>query len=139
VRIKVNGAKHHVGVKVVGDDSVKIEVASEVQEAELKVGEEAKFELDGDAYYDVSVELLGIVDGKAQLEVGYIREFFREESVGDLSGTNVPADEEVGEQGEEQGKVSGYWDLYSLVLTSILIVLAGLAAFAVLVYRKKRG
>jgi hypothetical protein len=67
IKIKVGVATHHVGVESVSTDSAVIAVESEEQRVTLKVGESAKFDVDGDNRYELKVTLTGISAGKASV------------------------------------------------------------------------
>ena len=60
ISFKVNGEAHTFKVDNLSETDVKISISSETQEATLLIGEEKKFELSGDNYYDVLVKLNSI-------------------------------------------------------------------------------
>lgn len=70
VKLKMaNGEEHYVGVLNVSNESVRIEVASYPQEAELKIGETKKFEVTEDNFYDLNITLNNISNKKANLTI----------------------------------------------------------------------
>lgn len=81
---------HYVTVDTVTSSTVRINVTSEVQQATLSVGEEQKFELTGDNYYDLSVKLNAIntTSSKADLTIKKIYE----EIPAELLTTTVPVE-----------------------------------------------
>jgi len=83
VKIKSRGGdgegiseEHHVGVVNISEENETaiIEVSSNPQQAEMSVGDIEKFDVTNDSYYDISVELLDIEDGKANITVKSIYE-----------------------------------------------------------------
>ena len=60
VRIMINGEKHHLGVIDIKENSVIINVSSTPQQAEIKIGESKKFELNNDTFYDIEATLNSI-------------------------------------------------------------------------------
>lgn len=65
---------HYVVLLKVTATTVTIGILSEVQQATLTVGELKKFEITGDEYYDLSVELNSIVGSKARLTIKEIHD-----------------------------------------------------------------
>lgn len=74
VQVKIADVIHHVGVVSVSSTGVVIEVSSTPQQATFAVGETKKFEVSGDNYYDMSVTLVSINAGKAQVSMRQINE-----------------------------------------------------------------
>lgn len=74
VRISFDGESHSIGITKVNSDSAIVNVSSLSQQALLKIGQSARFELNGDSYYDLIVSLLGIESGRARIEAMYIHE-----------------------------------------------------------------
>ena len=60
LRFVIDEENHYITLDDVTPTSVEITVESEPQEATLTLNEVAKFELDGDNYYDLQITLLGI-------------------------------------------------------------------------------
>ncbi len=60
VSFKVENISYTFKVENITETSVKISISSETQEATLLIGQEKKFELSGDNYYDVLVKLNSI-------------------------------------------------------------------------------
>ncbi|MCK5449739.1 hypothetical protein KAI32_02640 [Candidatus Pacearchaeota archaeon] len=60
VKFDINDENHTLNVNSIGTNGVNITVSSEPQTKTFSVGEEVKFELDGDNVYDFSVKLNSI-------------------------------------------------------------------------------
>jgi len=77
ISFKVGDRSHTLKINEIMDSSLKFSISSETQEATLSVGEEKKFELTGDNYYDLSVTLNSIDiawKNKADITVNTIQE-----------------------------------------------------------------
>jgi|GEM_PF-5328340 len=85
VKFRVHNETHHVGILNLTEKSVIIEVASTSQKAELFVGDEERFELNGDEFYDIKVRLNKINQDRAEISVFYIQEEVEKEKEIDFS------------------------------------------------------
>ncbi|MCK4428933.1 MAG: hypothetical protein KAU95_01050, partial [Candidatus Aenigmarchaeota archaeon] len=74
IKFKVNNEYHQLKVDSVGDKTVAITVSSTPQQAILSIGEEKKFEVTGDNYYDFYVKLNSITNNAANLIIKKIHE-----------------------------------------------------------------
>lgn len=74
IKVQIDNTKHYVGVTNVAATSAEIEVSSTPQKATLSVGDEKKFDVTGDGYYDVYVKLESIESSKANITLKSIYE-----------------------------------------------------------------
>ncbi|MBT4166125.1 LamG domain-containing protein [archaeon] len=74
MRIKIDDETHYIGVVDLTDTTVTINISSTPQQAVFNIGDEKKFDVTDDNYYDVYVKLNSIVDGKANLTIKSIYE-----------------------------------------------------------------
>jgi hypothetical protein len=65
--VNISNALHHVGVISVTNTTATINISSNPIQATLNLGEEKKFDIDGNNNYDISIKLLGITSGSASL------------------------------------------------------------------------
>jgi len=79
VEFSIDEEKHKITVESINPNSVDIVIQSDPISSNLKVGEEKKFDLDGDGIYDLSVRLNKIEDGKADIYILKISEAICEE------------------------------------------------------------
>jgi len=81
-RIKFNIGKdnHQLSVKSLTESTVTIEVSSTPQEATLSVGDERKFDIDDNGYYDLYVKLNKIESNKADITIKSISEKVTEQT-----------------------------------------------------------
>jgi len=105
VRIEVSNEVHYVGVVGVASnsESAVIQIMSTPQNVTFYVGDEKKFDLNNNGYYDLNVKLNSIVNGKTNLSIKSINEKVienisvnetdQEKPVAD-NNTQIPADNE---------------------------------------------
>lgn len=74
VRLLVKNETHYVGVAGLTTTTATINVSSKTQQAILKAGEEAKFDVTEDNYYDLLVKLNKITGTKANFTISSINE-----------------------------------------------------------------
>lgn len=74
LQFTVESEMHTLTVKHITSTTVKIQVSSIVQEITLLVGQEKKFELTGDSYYDLSVKVDEVKNNRATLTLMSIHE-----------------------------------------------------------------
>lgn len=135
IRVKVDGKTHHVGVTEITASTVTIEVASEHVTATLSIGDERKFDVTEDGFYDISVILNSIANNKAVVTVKSINE----QITVALEEEQVAQEEEAVEQKEEdiaKEEESKYLWIWIVVIVLILIIVGG--GFGVKHSRKKR-
>jgi len=119
MKFSVGGKTHHVGVKEITTSTVKIEVASAPQEATLSVGDERKFDVTDDDYYDLYVKLNSINDGKADLTIKSINEKIIVDTIEEEEEEDAAAIAE----GEKVGS-NNLW-IWIIVIIVILIIAGG--------------
>lgn len=130
IRLKVLGEEHYVGVKSLTGNSAIIEVASTPQEYTFNVGDVKKFDVDGDGFYDMSVNLESIASAKAMVKVSPIHEV--------VSTTEEKAKEESKVRGEASGEtLTGRSGLSSGAWVGIIILLIAIIAVVVYFVRKR--
>jgi hypothetical protein len=76
VRFFVNGSEHFAGVVAVTNTTATINVSSDTQQAVFNIGDEKKFEVSNDSYYDVLIKLNSITNYSASITVKRINESF---------------------------------------------------------------
>ena len=74
VTINVEGEIHYLEIIELTNTSIVINISSTPQQATLQIGEEEKFEITDDNYYDILVKLNGIDNNLANLTISYIHE-----------------------------------------------------------------
>src|SRR3989344_339226 len=115
---------HYVKVADVVNKSVTITVSSTPQTATLAEGEEKKFEVTNDTFYDIYVKLNGIVDNKANLT---IKSIYEEMPAGAAAGEEGAAAGEDGETGAAEGgagatNLTWLWIVIAVIVVVVIII-----------------
>lgn len=121
-RITVRSVEHHIGVVSITSASAVIEISSAPQRSTFVVGETKSFDVSDDGTNDISVTLVSIRDGKANLRVDSLT---RPAEVVPVDGTNADSEVDSG-----MGN-SGKWIMG-------LIIVAVIAAVIFFITRAKR-
>ncbi len=132
VKFSVDSENHTLNVDSVGENSVNITISSEPQTKTLFIGDEVKFELDGDNVYDFSVKLNSISGGGAELLMKTISEEIPEGEItgGDGDSLIDSIGDSIAEVVEEAKKSWMWWLVGGLVLL--------MAVVGAVVYFKKK-
>lgn len=135
IKFSVSNEYHYVTMDSIIGQSVKINVTSTLQQKILSVGDEKKFELDGDDYYDLSVIFNGIVNTTmADLTIKSINEKIivdEESDAGGISGEVVSSGSDEGEEIVLKSEKSLVW---LWILIGIIIVLV----VVIIIYKIKK-
>jgi hypothetical protein len=70
----IDNEEHTIKVNSVGSDSVNLIIQSNPIQVDIKVGEEKKFDLDEDGFYDIQIKLKNINDGIPEIYIKKIYE-----------------------------------------------------------------
>jgi len=116
VRVKVGTEDHYVGVIGVTSTTATINVSSRTQQAIFNIGDEKKFEVTNDSYYDIYVKLNGITNNKANVTIKKINELI--ESVSN-NANQTATDSSEDEQKESSG--SWIWVLWVIVVVAVIV------------------
>lgn len=76
ITFNVSGMGHSLGILNISSSNITVEVASTPQIATLQVGETKKFDVTEDNSYDLSVSLIGIFNGTANVSIKSINESY---------------------------------------------------------------
>ncbi|MBU1245576.1 MAG: hypothetical protein ABIJ20_02590 [Nanoarchaeota archaeon] len=123
VSFKVENISHTFKVEDVTETNAKISISSETQEATLSVGQEKKFELSGDNYYDVLVKLNSIDTtwrNKANFTIQTIHEEIVSQQQESEAGEETTQKSPESEAGEEKGDLTWLWVLIAVIMILIL-------------------
>lgn len=126
IELRIDGAKHHVGVTQLTATTATIVISSDPITLKLDVGQDAKIDLDKDGAYDLYVKLNGITNNKADVSVKQIDEQIPagETSSVSTTGDQVTEGEVVPEEIESGSKT---WVWVVVVILIVLIIGAGVA------------
>lgn len=134
IRVTLNEEYHYIGVVEMTQTTAKINVSSDPMQVVLEVGQDAKFDVLNDGFYDVYVKLNSILNNKANVTIQEIHEEIPEEegvisTEGEVTGS-VPSGEE---EDLEEEKVR-WW-----AVLIICIVVIGVVAGSYFLLRKKKN
>jgi hypothetical protein len=130
IRVLFKGNNHYVGIVSLTDTNATINVSSKPQQAVFYIGDEKKFDVNNDGYYDIYVKLSGIRYSRASITVKLINQ-----EVQGATTTNGEGGEDT-EEGSEKEGTNKY--LKYFIISLILIVLITLIILIYNYYRKKR-
>ena len=116
-RITIGSETHYVGVTEITSTTATINVSSEPQIATLSVGDERKFNVTSNNFYDVKVTLNSISDNKANLTIVSINE----EITPTIEEEQAQADQAAQETQEEE--LGSSRDMKKLWITLLVIVI----------------
>ena len=80
VKMIINGTNHYVGPVKITSSKVTINVSSSPQQAVFSKGDEKKFDVTNDSYYDIKVKLNGMNNSLANITITSIRELINQSS-----------------------------------------------------------
>jgi len=117
IRIKIANQEHNIGVIRVTPTTVTINVSSIPQQETLSIGDEKKFEVTGDEYYDIYVKLNSIdaATNKANLTVKSIYELMPEEE--------RPITEQIAEEAKTLFQNIWFWIILIIVIVVVVAVI----------------
>ncbi len=131
VNFELSNESHILNIDSVGNDSVNITISSEPQTKMLSVGDEVKFELDGDNIYDFSVKLNSVSGIVAEFFMKTISEEIPEGEVNEEDDSLIDSVGEGIEDVIDEAKKSWVWIIGIIVL---LVAIIG----AVVYFRKRQ-
>jgi hypothetical protein len=141
LRVVVNSVNHYIGVISLTSTTATINVSSDPQQAVLSVGDEKKFDVTGDDYYDVYVKLNSIASSKANLTLKEINEKMPEtEPIQQTNETTMTANETTGEAegaGEELEETEKTPLWFWVLVIIIILLIVGTAGFWYYYFYKK--
>lgn len=132
IKLTIASKIHYVAVTALTTTSATISVSSTPQTATLSIGEEKKFDITGDGYYDISAKLNGIKANKADITIKSIYEKIpAPEPVSAGAGVAVSEETttETAELPEEAPSLAWLW---------IIVVIVVLVFVAVIIYKYKK-
>jgi len=123
VQFKVGTDNHYVGLISLTATQATINVSSKPQQAVFNIGDEKKFDVNADNYYDVLVRLNNITNIRASVTIKTINEKMPE-SINNVAGNNQAADDASDKESER----SLFWPIFWIV---VIVVVAGVSIYFV--------
>ncbi len=122
IKVPVGTEKHIVEINEVSAEKVTIKISSTPQEATLVIGDERKFDVTNDGYYDIYVKLNSIADNKANVSIKSIYEKISEASKSEEQKKEQEAVSGADETITETGNAKLWW----IIGIVVVLVLAGI-------------
>ncbi len=130
LRILFNGEKHYIGVVGLTTTAVTINVSSVSQQAILKVGEEKKFDLTANGYYDLAIKLDKIISTQANFTISYINEKIGAVSAASSSPSPSPSASPSASETPQLSPEEGFggfnwiWVILIIIVVAVIIWMA---------------
>ncbi len=137
IKVTLKGEEHYVGVIKVAENTATINVSSTPQQAVLSIGEEKKFDVDNDGYYEIYVKLNGIEDNKADITIKEISEKVPAEAVKDSSEKEQISEKET-TPAPETGKETRESLAWSVIKWILILAIIGVIVYFAYNYYSKR-
>lgn len=142
IEVKVSGVLHSVGVVSLTGTSAVLNVSSTTQQATLNIGDEKKFDVNGDGYYDLDVKLNSITGSMASLTVKTINEQIVQPSTtsvgSEATGTAAGASQDNGvTQPAVSESISLSKKIVWIVLAVVIVIIVALVIWYILSRGKK--
>jgi hypothetical protein len=136
MKVIVDKKDYFVGIISMTSDSAVINVSSIPQQSILNIGEEKKFDVDNDSYYDIDVILKSILNDKANVTIKSIYEKFTPVSNTVQNNTLI---ENVSENSNvENTESSNYWSFVALAFFIFVIIIAIIFVVFIILKRNSR-
>jgi parallel beta-helix repeat protein len=132
VKVVVNNTNHYVGVIELTSTTATVNVSSIPQQTVFNIGDEKKFEVTNDSYYDIKVLLNSISNDKANFTITRIHE---EMPVALEADTNLTT---LGEEGPPEDEEGSLWWLWIILAIVLVAVIAFIVIKMFLLRRRKR-
>ena len=132
IMTRIKGEDHYIGIRNISTMRVIIEIASNPQNVTFEIGEEKKFDLDSDSYYDLYVKLNSIGDNDANITVKEINEPIPSEAVPEAD----IGDENPASQGETESISTTKTKKWGIIL--VVVIILGLIFFKTRKHKRKR-
>jgi len=124
MRVKVENRSHYVGVVGITNTTATINVSSTPQQAIFNAGDEKKFDVNSDNYYDIYVRLNNIINLRANVTIKLIHELKTTLTGGDQNASGNFSS--VGDGSEATDKdtssIWGKWWFWTIIVIIIVIV-----------------
>lgn len=142
VVFKVNNESHQVGVVNINSSTgkVTINISSKTQQAVLIIGEEKKFDVNADNYYDLKILMSNITSSRAKLTLWTINEKIVANSANNVSDTSS---ENTGTtlSGDNSESSGGFSETTKKIIMGLigvaLVILVVFVAYVIYLRRKR--
>ncbi len=124
IQFKVDSQYHYIGVVSLTSTTATINVSSTTtQQAVFNIGDEKKFDVSGDNYYDIYAKLNSIKNNKANITIKSISEKMPEPAEEEEKTVTEVVKEKVGEITEKVvGNMAWLWWVIVIVIVLVIII-----------------
>ena len=138
LKVVVGNVNHYVGVRSLGTGSAEIEVSSTPQIVTLLVGQQKKFEVTGDGFYDIFVTLKAIANNKAEITVQAIHDEVPVATQPTETGEQETPEETTNVSGNEQEPLGEKRSSSTAIVITIIIIMliAGAIGYFIIIKRR---
>jgi len=128
IKFEVGTEVHYTNLLSLNATTAKLEISSAPQQASFSIGEEKKFDVNADGYYDLDINLLSIASNKANLLIKTIHEEMPPQATEEQVGAN-----EIAETSETvlKGIDKQVWIIVGVI---IILIVVGI----IIVMKKKK-
>ena len=139
-RFNISNVDHYLGIISLTSTAATINISSVPQQATFSIGEEKKFDVTSDNYYDVYVKLNGIKLGLANITIKSIHEAIltstqTQQETTTQEESQSTTENETTQQQTLEGKTN---TLFWLVIIVIAIIIVVIIAFLIKGKKNKR-
>lgn len=128
LKVTVESEDHYIGVIELTTTTATINVTSDPQQAILVVGDERRFEVTDDEYYDIFVRLNSIENNRANITTQFIHELITPETTETEDNLQDAGETIAGEEqgtGDDDKKSNIIWWILGIVVIIIIFVIVG--------------
>ena len=139
MKFSINSVEHSVGIVALTSTTATINISSTPQQATFSVGQEKKFDVNADGYYDVYVKLNSIAGNKASVTIKSINE--KIPAITTPTTTTTPGSETSPSGGQSDSGViktvtsSSLW----IWIIAIAVVIILIIIVVVILWKKRTG
>jgi hypothetical protein len=132
IRIKIGNEDHNVGVIIITSTTATINVSSTPQQAVFNIGDEKKFDVNSDNYYDLFVKLNSIANNKANVTIKKIYE-----EISSVAPVLSPDNESGNETNEIDDIKTENNHLWKWILVIVIVIIIIVVAYYIFWNKKK--
>ncbi len=126
VKVVVSGSNHYVGIVALASTTAVINISSTPQQAIFSKGDEKKFDVNGNGYYDLLIKLNSVTSSKANVSIKTIHEQIPSGTVNSflLSNNTEEEEEEAGSEEMKQPFTKGdkIWTIFLVIIIVCLVI-----------------
>ena len=136
ITIKINNQSHEIKTNLLNTTSARIIITSTPQTATFIIGDEKKFELTGDDFYDLSIRLNSIFNNQVSLTLKKINEKILVSNLSEIAETGQIIEDEIN---SSKANVLDQDSVKILIISIVaLVVLIGLVVLIVFLKLRKK-